>query len=481
MTETNLIRTTLGVPGRERIRCIHFIGIGGVGMSGIAEVLMNEGYKISGSDKTSNAITDHLKSLGACIFEGHLEEYVANADVVVVSTAINEHNPEVMAARKKRIPIVRRAEMLAELMRSRYGIAVSGTHGKTTTTSLVTSILEQGGLDPTFVIGGRLNSAGTNACLGHSRYLVTEADESDASFLHLLPSMTIVTNIDLDHMETYGGDVRKLHDTFIQFLQRLPFYGLAILCYDDPGVQAILPRVSRPHVTYGLSPDADVRAVEISQQGLVTKFIAKRGRGLPDLSIILNLPGEHNVLNALSAICVATELGISDDNIAKALLQFSGVGRRFQVLGQLEFNQNSVMLIDDYGHHPNELKAVIKATRQGWSGKRLAMVFQPHRYSRTHDLMDDFADVLSTVDVLLLLDVYAAGEAFIPHADTKTLCKVIRHRGRCHPIYVSDKTQLEEHLASVLHHDDILLMAGAGDIGALSLQLAKKICVVPAC
>lgn len=469
----NEIRTTLGAPGRERIKRIHFVGIGGVGMSGIAEVLLTEGYEISGSDNNESAITKHLIGMGAKVYTGHLSENVHGADVLVVSSAVHDDNPEVVAARFNRVPIVRRAEMLAELMRLRYGIAISGTHGKTTTTSLVASILEQGGLDPTFVIGGRLNSAGTNAALGAGRYLVTEADESDASFLHLLPSMTIVTNIDLDHMETYGGDVNQLHDTFIKFLHRLPFYGLAILCFDDPGVQAILPRVSRPHLTYGLSDEADIRAVNIKQQGLVTRFTVKRGRGYPDLSITLNLPGNHNVLNALSAICVATELGIKDQNIVDALTQFGGVGRRFQLLGDYVFSGGKVMVVDDYGHHPRELQAVINATRQGWPDKRIVMVFQPHRYSRTRDLMNDFADMLTQVDQLLLLDVYAAGETPIPGADTPTLCRLIENNSGIKPDYVSDKKQLTTELNNVLRDGDILIMAGAGDIGALAQQLMK--------
>lgn len=467
-------RTTLGAPGRERIKHIHFIAIGGVGMSGIAEVLLTEGYQISGSDKAENAMTKHLQNMGAKVFLGHAAENVQNADVVVVSTAIHHDNPEIIAAREKRIPIVRRAEMLAELMRLRYGIAVAGTHGKTTTTSLVASILEEGGLDPTFVIGGRLNSAGTNAGLGSGRYLVTEADESDASFLHLLPSMSIVTNIDLDHMDTYNNDVKELHNTFIEFLHRLPFYGLAILCGDDAGVQAILPNVARPFLTYGFAQENDVRAVDVRQEGTVTYFTAKRGRGYSDLEVTLNLPGEHNVLNALSAIIVATELGVADDRIVAALQRFAGVGRRFQVLGDVSFSKGKALLVDDYGHHPRELDAIIKAARRSWPEKRLAMVFQPHRYTRTRDLLDDFVQVLTEVDLLLLLDVYPAGEEPIPHADTKTLCRSIRQRGKAEPIYVADKTKLEEVLSDVLIDNDVLLMAGAGDIGALAQKIAGK-------
>lgn len=473
MTEQHEIRTTLGAPGRERIKRIHFVGIGGVGMSGIAEVLLTEGYEISGSDPTESSITKHLVGMGAKVFNNHVSENVHGADVVVVSSAVHADNPELIAAKFNRVPIVRRAEMLAELMRLRYGIAISGTHGKTTTTSLVASILEQGGLDPTYVIGGRLNSAGTNAALGSGRYLVTEADESDASFLHLLPSMTIVTNIDADHMETYGGQMDQLYETFIKFLHRLPFYGLAILCIDDPGIQAILSRVSRPHLTYGLDELADIRAVDIQQQGLITNFTVKRGRNYPDLAIKLNLPGKHNVLNALAAICVATELGVRDEDIVSALQQFGGVGRRFQILGDYILPHGKAMLVDDYGHHPRELNAVIQAAKQGWPEKRLVMVFQPHRYTRTRDLMTEFAEVLTQVDALILLDVYAAGEAFIPGADTATLCETITHYGKLKPIYLSDKTQLAAKLDQVLQDGDLLLMAGAGDIGALAQKLMK--------
>ncbi|OGT29750.1 MAG: UDP-N-acetylmuramate--L-alanine ligase [Gammaproteobacteria bacterium RIFCSPHIGHO2_12_FULL_35_23] len=470
----NTFRTTLGTPGKDRIRKIHFIGIGGVGMCGIAEVLLNEGYQISGSDAKQSVLTDRLKKLGVTIFYGHQAEQVTGADVIVTSTAINTDNPEVKAAQEMRIPIVRRAEMLAELMRYRYGIAISGTHGKTTTTSLVTSVLAEGKLDPTFIIGGKLNSAGSTARLGESRYLVAEADESDASFLYLLPMMTVVTNIDLDHMDTYQGDVNKLYDTFVKFLHHLPFYGLAIVCLEDPGVKAILPKVGRPVMTYGLQEEADVYAFNIQAVGQQMQFTVRRKKGYPDLAITLNLPGEHNVLNALSAICVATELGIADHDIVKTLQQFAGVGRRFQCLGEYQTSKGGTLVIDDYGHHPRELQATFAAARKCWPTKRLVVVFQPHRYTRTRDLFEDFVNVLNEVDVLLMLEVYPAGEAVIPLADSKTLCRSIRQRGKIEPIYIAEKAEIATVLENVLQDGDVLLMAGAGDIGALAQQLVEK-------
>lgn len=452
------------VPEMRRIRTIHFVGIGGVGMCGIAEVLLNQGYEITGSDIRSSAVTERLSSLGAKIFIGHAAANVEQADVVVTSTAVSSENPEVAVARESRTPIVRRAEMLAELMRYRHGIAVAGTHGKTTTTSLVASILAEGELDPTFVIGGRLNSAGTNARLGESRYLVAEADESDASFLHLQPMVSIVTNIDADHMETYGGDFSVLKKTFVDFLHNLPFYGLAVLCTDDEIVQEILPQISRPVVTYGENEGADFRAVNIRQKGMSSYFSVERPDGHADLDVTLNMPGKHNVLNALAAIAVATDEGISDEAICKALEQFQGVGRRFQVLGDIALEEGSAMLVDDYGHHPREVKAVISAVREGWPDKRLVMVNQPHRYSRTRDLYEDFVEVLSEVDTLVLLDVYAAGEEPIPGADSRSLCRSIRQRGSLDPIFVSDKAEIESVLQNVLKDGDLLLTQGAGDI-----------------
>ncbi|WP_415883645.1 UDP-N-acetylmuramate--L-alanine ligase [Neptuniibacter sp. QD29_5] len=465
--------TRYEIPEMRRISRIHFIGIGGVGMCGIAEVLLNQGYQISGSDIKVSATTQRLEGLGMNIFIGHADTNVSGVDVVVVSTAVNEENPEVKAAREQRIPIVRRAEMLAELMRYRHGIAVAGTHGKTTTTSLLASIFAEGELDPTFVIGGRLNSAGTNAKMGTSRYLVAEADESDASFLHLQPMVAIVTNIDADHMETYENDFSKLKKTFVEFLHNLPFYGLAVMCIDDPVVREILPEVSRPVLTYGVEEDADYRAENIRQEGMYTRFTVKRPGDFADLEISLNMPGHHNMLNALATIAVATDEGISDEAICTALTKFEGVGRRFQVLGDVPVNGGSVMLVDDYGHHPREVNAVVKAIREGWPDKRLVMINQPHRYSRTRDLYEDFVEVLSEADVLLLLEVYAAGEEPIAGADSRSLCRSIRQRGRIDPVFVSDKDTVADVLKDILEPGDLLLTQGAGDITALAHQLKQ--------
>lgn len=410
------------VPEMRRVKAIHFIGIGGAGMSGIAEVLLNEGYQISGSDLAANAVTDRLADKGATIFIGHEAHNVAHASVVVVSTAINEQNPEIQAAREKRIPIVRRAEMLAELMRFRHGIAVAGTHGKTTTTALVTQIYSEAGLDPTFVNGGLVKSAGTNARLGSSRILIAEADESDASFLHLQPMVTIVTNIEADHMDTYGGDFENLKQTFIDFLHNLPFYGQAILCIDDPVIRELIPRVSRQVITYGFSDDADVRIENYRQNGQQGQFTVVR-KGKANLDITLNIPGRHNALNAAAAIAVATEDDIRDEAILRAMANTQGTGRRFDHLGEFETGNGVAMLVDDYGHHPTEVDVTIKAARNGWAEKRLVMIFQPHRYTRTRDLYDDFANVLEQVDVLIMLDVYAAGEKPIAGADGRSLCR----------------------------------------------------------
>ncbi|WP_151669668.1 UDP-N-acetylmuramate--L-alanine ligase [Nitrincola schmidtii] len=460
------------VPEMRRIRQIHFIGIGGVGMCGIAEVLLNQGYRISGSDMKDSVVTDRLASLGAKINIGHQEENIAEADVVVISTAVSEENPEFKAARQHRIPVVRRAEMLAELMRYRHGIAVAGTHGKTTTTSLLASMMAEGGLDPTFVIGGRLNSAGTNAQLGGSRYLVAEADESDASFLHLQPMVAIVTNIDADHMDTYGGDFNVLKQTFVNFLHNLPFYGLAVLCTDDPVVSEILPSVSRPILTYGFNEEADFRATNLRMNGLQTHFTVERPAGHNALQVTLNMPGRHNVLNALACIAVATDEGISDDAICQALEGFEGVGRRFQILGEVPVNEGSVTLVDDYGHHPREVEAVIQAIRDGWPDRRLVMIYQPHRYTRTRDLYEDFARVLSETDLLLMLEVYAAGEQPIPGADTRSLCRSIRQRG-VEPIFVESTDDLPDLLTTLLRPGDLLLTQGAGDITTLAHRLSQ--------
>ncbi|PSL16622.1 UDP-N-acetylmuramate--L-alanine ligase [Marinobacterium halophilum] len=461
------------VPEMRRIRRIHFVGIGGVGMCGIAEVLLNQGYEISGSDIRPSATTERLQALGAEIFMGHAESNVARADVVVTSTAVKAENPEVAAARELRIPVVRRAEMLAELMRYRHGIAVAGTHGKTTTTSLMASIMAEAGLDPTFVIGGRLNSAGTNAQLGGSRYLVAEADESDASFLHLQPMVAIVTNIDADHMETYGGDFGKLKQTFINFLHNLPFYGLAVLCTDDPVVREILPRVSRPVLTYGFHEGADYRAVELQQDGMLTRFKVERPGTQKPLDISLNMPGRHNVLNALACIAVASDEGIDEDAITRALARFEGVGRRFQVLGQLPIEGGEVTLVDDYGHHPTEVQAVVKAIREGWPERRLVMIHQPHRYTRTRDLYEDFVQVLSEVDQLLLMEVYPAGEEPIPGADSRSLCRSIRQRG-VEPMFVEGPDGVVDILRNILQPGDLLLTQGAGNITSLAHQLVNE-------
>lgn len=461
------------VPEMRRIRRIHFVGIGGVGMCGIAEVLLNQGYEISGSDIRPSATTDRLQALGAEIFIGHAESNVIRANVVVTSTAVKADNPEVAAARGLRIPIVRRAEMLAELMRYRHGIAVAGTHGKTTTTSLMASIMAEAGLDPTFVIGGRLNSAGTNAQLGGSRYLVAEADESDASFLHLQPMVAIVTNIDADHMDTYGGDFGKLKQTFVNFLHNLPFYGLAVLCTEDPVVSEILPQVSRPVLTYGFHEDADYRAVDIRQQGMKTCFTVMRPGNQAPFEVCVNMPGRHNVLNALACIVVALDEGIDEAAIVRALERFEGVGRRFQVLGELPVAGGNVTLVDDYGHHPTEVQAVIRAVREGWPERRLVMIHQPHRYTRTRDLYEDFVKVLSDVDLLLLMEVYPAGEEPIPGADSRSLCRSIRQRG-VEPVYVDGPEGVADILRNLLQPGDLLLTQGAGNITSLAHQLINE-------
>lgn len=461
----------------RRIRCIHFVGIGGSGMCGIAEVLANQGFCVSGSDLRESAVVTHLRQCGVRVGIGHHSENAHDADVVVVSSAVDPANPEVVYAREHRIPVVRRAEMLAELMRFRNGIAVAGTHGKTTTTSLTATLLAEGGLDPTFVIGGRLTSAGSNARLGEGDYLVAEADESDASFLHLQPMTAIVTNIDADHMSTYDGDFGRLQDTFIEFLHNLPFYGLAVLCLDDPILRKLLPRVQRQFMTYGFDETADFRVSAFSQQGGMVSFTAQRPEPHAPLTIRLAMPGRHNALNAMAAIAVATDAGVSDEAIVRALAGFAGVGRRFQVQGHYHLpTSNStgepVMLVDDYGHHPREVDMVIRAVREGWPERRLVMVYQPHRYSRTHDLYEDFVRVLSGVDLLLLLDVYSAGEAPIPGADARSLAGSIRQRGQTAPLFVENREALASVLGNVLNEGDILITQGAGDIGSISSALA---------
>jgi len=430
-------------PLMGRIKHIHFIGIGGAGMSGIAEVLLNQGYQISGSDKTESLVTQRLQTLGITVVIGHHADHVAGADVVVKSTAIMDDNPEILAAKNKCIPIVRRAEMLAELMRFRHGIAVAGTHGKTTTTSLISCILVEAGLDPTFVIGGRLNSAGSNANLGTSQYLVAEADESDASFLYLKPVMSVVTNIDQDHMDTYEDDFSRLKQSFLQFIHHLPFYGMTALGIDDPVIREILGEIGRAYRTYGFDETAAVRALHYEQQGICSRFQVARYGEHKTLDITLNMPGEHNVLNALAAITIATELNIADDAICTALKNFSGIGRRFQVYGEINCSQGRALLIDDYGHHPREILSTIHAIRLAWPGRRLVLAFQPHRYSRTQTLFDDFSQALSETDILLLLDVYPAGETAIPGVDSRALCRSIRQRGKVEPIFVGARAELK--------------------------------------
>ena len=453
---------------------VHFVGIGGVGMSGIAEVLCTLGYQVSGSDNADNAVTKRLAALGATISKGHAAANVLDADCIVVSSAIKADNPELLEARAQRIPIVPRAEMLAELMRFRRGIAVAGTHGKTTTTSLLASVLAEGGLDPTFVIGGQLLAAGANARLGGGQWLVAEADESDGSFLRLNPAVAIVTNIDADHLENYGGDFARVKAAFSEFLHRLPFYGLAVLCIDDAEVAALAANTPRHVVTYGFAAEADVRAEDVSQQGARMHF----SLCLPDGSrtpVTLALPGRHNVQNALAASAVAWQLGVGNDAIARALQNFAGIGRRFNQLAKLPLDGGGeVVLVDDYGHHPKELAAVFDAARGGWGDKRLVVAFQPHRYSRTRDLFDEFAAVLSTVDALVLTEVYPAGEAPIAGADAKSLARSIRTRGRVDPVVVASAGELRDALAEVLRDGDLLLMMGAGDIGAAAQAIARN-------
>jgi len=457
-----------------RVRHIHFIGIGGAGMGGIAEVLHNLGYTVSGSDLCANAMTRHLQELGVSILQGHSPRHIAGSDVVVVTSAIGEENPELMAARQARIPVVPRAEMLAELMRFRQGIAIAGTHGKTTTTSLIASVLAEGGLDPTYVIGGLLNSSGTHARLGTGRYFVAEADESDASFLHLQPVLAVLTNIDADHLGTYGGDYANLRQHFIEFLHRLPFYGLAVVCSDDPGVRDILPEVSRQLLTYGIDAEADIQGRLLRQEGKRTWF-AVRDAGSDDWTEYeLNLPGKHNVLNALAAVAVARELGIEAGRIDDGLTGFQGIGRRLQVVGDLRIEDKSVLLIDDYAHHPREIDCSIEAVHAGWPGRRLVVIFQPHRYTRTRDLFEDFTRTLSTIDVLLMMEVYPAGEAPIAGADSRSLCRAIRLRGQVDPVFVEERDSLYGLLPGLLEDGDILLVLGAGDISSLAPEIRRR-------
>lgn len=477
MNTQQLAKLRSFVPEMRKVRHIHFVGIGGAGMGGIAEVLANEGYEISGSDLAPNAVTQQLVALGATIYFNHRPENIRGASVVVVSTAISAENPEIIAAREARIPVIRRAEMLAELMRYRHGVAIAGTHGKTTTTAMISNIYAQAGLDPTFVNGGLVKSAGTHARLGCSRYLIAEADESDASFLHLQPMVAVVTNIEADHMDTYHGNFDNLKDTFITFLHNLPFYGRAVMCIDDDVIRSILPKVGRYITTYGFSDDADVRITHYEQKGAQGFFTISR-EDMPDIQVVLNAPGRHNALNATAAVAVATEESIADEHILAALLNFQGTGRRFDFLGNYGLEHvngqaGEVMLVDDYGHHPTEVDATIKAARAGWPDKRLVMIFQPHRYTRTRDLYEDFAAVLNQVDILLLTDVYAAGETPITGADSRSLCRTIRHRGKLDPIWVSDVENITSILAGVLTDNDLVLVQGAGNIGKIARRLAE--------
>ena len=459
----------------RRINRVHFIGIGGSGMSGIAEVMLSLGYQVCGSDLKRNNAVKRLEAQGATVFIGHDAANVESADAVVVSSAVNETNPEVVAARELLLPVVPRAEMLAELMRFRYSIAVAGTHGKTTTTSLVASVLAEGGLDPTFVIGGRLKSADANARLGQGDYLVAEADESDASFVHLKPMLAIVTNIDADHMSTYEGDIEKLHRGFVEFLHNLPFYGLAILCTDDPGVNEILGQVGRSILSYGVDSDADIRAENIVfDEGMTSFDVIRAGRD-DALHIDLRLPGMHNVRNALATIAVASELQISDQDVVNALQKFEGIDRRFQSLGKVRTKAGQVMLVDDYGHHPTEIAATLSAARAGWPDKRVVLVFQPHRYTRTRDLLDDFASVLCEADVLVVLEVFAAGEEHIAGADGRAIARAVRGRGAVEPVFVETLEELPAALDGLLADGDLVLTMGAGDIGAFAATLPERI------
>jgi UDP-N-acetylmuramate--alanine ligase len=467
---------------KHAVKHIHFVGIGGAGMSGIAEILHNLGYTVSGSDQHASSTTRRLASLGVRVSIGHEAAFIQGAEAVVVSTAVKDDNPEVVAARARRVPVVRRAEMLAELMRLKQGIAIAGTHGKTTTTSLVTSVLAEAGVDPTFVIGGRLNSAGAHSRLGAGDYIVVEADESDASFLNLTPVLSVVTNIDADHMDTYGHDIARLRGAFVEFLHRMPFYGAAILCGDDPGVQTIVEQVSRPVITYGLGEDVQVRAVDVrALPGGQMQFTAQRRNGvaMPDLEITLNLPGEHNVRNALAAIAVATELELPDAPMVKALAEFGGVGRRFQRYGELPVGGGSsaghFTLVDDYGHHPVELAAVIAAARGAFPSRRLVLAFQPHRYTRTRDCFEDFVKVLGSADAVLLSEVYAAGEAPIVAADGRALARALRVAGKVDPLFVDEVGDMAQAVVDNTRDGDVVIVMGAGSIGHVAAQVADQL------
>jgi len=457
-----------------RVKHIHFVGIGGAGMSGIAEVLHNLGYVVSGSDKNSNNITQHLQALGVNVTEGHDPSHINGSDIVVVSAAVPDDNPELKAAHQKHILVVQRAEMLAELMCFRYGIAVAGTHGKTTTTSLITSILAEGGLDPTCVIGGLLNSAGSHARLGNGKYLVAEADESDASFLHLQPLMAVLTNIDADHLENYGGSYQNLKDNFAEFINRLPFYGLAVVCLDNPGNMELVEKIAKPLTTYGISQNADYIAWNIKYEQSRIFFTVDHDGDKEWLQVKLNLPGIHNVLNSLAAVAIASALDVSKDNIINALNNFQGIGRRCDILGEICIDNKNLLLIDDYAHHPSEIEAIVSAVRSGWPERRLVIIFQPHRFSRTRDLFQDFCEVLSKIDRLLLLDIYAAGEPAIEGIDSATLSLEIANHGNNDPIYVKHRCDIDFICSELVEDGDILMVMGAGDIDSLGSDFRNK-------
>ena len=460
-----------------KIHTIHFVGIGGAGMAGIAEVLLNLGYSVRGSDLKLTSVTERLRVLGAQVSEGHAAENLGEADVVVVSSAVAADNPEVLAAHARRIPVVRRAEMLGEIMRFRYGIAIAGTHGKTTTTSLIASVLAEGGVDPTFVIGGRVLSGSSNARLGLGKYFVAEADESDASFLHLQPMIAVVTNIDADHLGSYEGDLGRLKQGFLDFLNNLPFYGLAVLCSDDDNTRELIPQLGRRVASYGFGERADLRAYDVERLGLRSRFkVVSKERPEP-LTLEINLAGMHNVLNSLAAVAVAAELEISDVALKRALAEFSGVERRLQVNGTVTTPAGRVTFVDDYGHHPTELAATIAAARGAWPNRRLVVVFQPHRYTRTHALLDDFAKVLATVDALVLTNVYSAGETPLAGADGKSLARAVRVRGSVEPIFIEELAELPAVLTQVLRADDVVLTLGAGSIGAIAPTLPRTLAV----
>jgi UDP-N-acetylmuramate--alanine ligase len=465
---------------KHAVKHIHFVGVGGAGMSGIAEILHNLGYTVSGSDSSDSATVRRLASLGITVHVGHIADHIAGAEAVVTSTAVGASNPEVTAARAKRVPVVPRAVMLAELMRLKKGIAIAGTHGKTTTTSLVTSVLAEAGLDPTFVIGGRLNAAGANSRLGSGDHIVVEADESDASFLNLLPVMAVVTNIDADHMDTYGHDFARLKQAFVEFVHRMPFYGAAIVCSDDAGVRSIMPMLSRPVVTYGFGADAMVRAVNVQADAGRMHFTVQRRNGvvMPDLDITLNLPGDHNVLNALAAIAVATELELTDEAMVRGLAEFRGVGRRFQRYGEVAINPadasaGQFTLIDDYGHHPVEMAATLAAARGAFPGRRLVLAFQPHRFSRTRDCFEDFVKVIGSADAVLLTEVYAAGESPIVAADGRALTRALRVAGKVDPVFIDDVAELPQAIVDHVRAGDVVVSMGAGSIGQVSAQVLE--------